>query len=243
MKTYLDKTILALLVITGSFACETDEPIDWTQEQYYSPSTDNITSDSLVLELADSAFANRLESIEDIAERLMLEPMVVQPFAFQMLTAEVDENEEVLRYLPGLYSGDLIDSDSIKRWAYQTGRYVFRFQESPIHRFVSINEKINTRTNTDSFGQTVRVAERSSARFYVNDEDIVDEVTGLKRDRLTFTEGISTENLNKLYPDLPLPLGTFSILNYRYNTEVDDIIDDGVVNEKRVRVLLVVYNQ
>lgn len=241
MKAYTYRIVLALLLITASIACQTDEPIDWTQEEHYSPLTDNITSDSLILELADSAFANRLEPIEDIAERLMLEPMVVQPFAFQMLTAEVDENEEVIRYLPGLYSGDL--SDSINRWAYQTGRYIFRFQESPIHRFVSINEKINTRNNTDSFGQTVRVAERSSARFYVNDEDIVDEVTGLKRDRLTFSEGISTENLNNLYPDLPLPLGTFSLLNYRYNTEVDDIIDDGIVNEKRVRVLLVVYNQ
>ena len=119
---------------------------------------------------------------------------------------------------------------------YQSGRYIFRIQESDVHRFVSIAEKLSERTVVDARGDQFRVANESSARLYVNDEQIIEDATGLKRTRLTFTGQV--EDLTAQYPDFPLPTGTVALTDYRYDTILADSLDDGAINEPRVRILL-----
>ena len=128
---------------------------------------------------------------------------------------------------------------NVVQMVYQSGRYVFRFQESDVHRFVSIAEKLSEYRLTDAQGQSSAVAHQSGARLYVNDEQIIDQATGLKRERLTFTQ--ATRDLSATYPGLWLPPETVQVTDYRYDTVTDDSIDDGLINEKRARVLLVVY--
>ena len=241
-----------LLLVLTLGACEDDEPsIDWTQEEFYTPQTDQTNSDELVLEIADGSFLNRRESIEEIAERLGLTPFPASdtllatedlgqsppPFSFGIYSAEVDADGQVIGYLDGL--ADTALSDSILGWRYQSGRYIFRFQESDNHRFVSIAQKLADRVVTESGGQSLTVAAESSARLYVNSESLIDSTLGLKRERLTFAGEV--ENLSELYPSLRLPPETIVLSDYRYDTVLADSIDDGVVNERRVRVILSVF--
>ena len=226
------------LLLSSLCACQDDEPdIDWTQEPFYSPVTDVVPGDELVVEVADNDFRFRNESIEDLADRLGLTPLDTNEFAFRVYSAQLNDDGEVIDYLPSLI-GDSLGSDS-RQWTYESGRYTFRFQESDEHRFVSIVEKLSTRALTDGGGQPFIVARQSSARLYVNDEDIIDRSVGLKRQRLTFAEELG--DLAAEYPGLTLPLETIALTNYQFDTVLADSLDDNVVNEKRVRVLMAVY--
>ena len=232
------RSLAAFLLLWSVSACQDDEPdIDWTQEKYYSPSTDVVASDDLVLTLADNEFRRRDESIEELADRLGLTPIDTTAFSFRVYAAEINDNGEVTDYLPSLLSTSI--SDSINQWVYESGRYLFRFQESDRHRFVSIVEKLSTRALTDGRGQPFIVAAQSTARLYVNDEDIIDQTVGIKRQRLTFAGEL--EDLATEYPGLSLPPETIALTNYQYDTVLADSLDDNIVNEKRVRVLMAVY--
>ena len=235
---YWYRSLAAFLLLWSISACQDDEPdIDWTQEKYYSPMTDMSASDELVVTLADNEFRRRTESIEELAERMGLTPIDTTAFSFRVYSAQLNDNEEVIDYLPSLLSTSI--SDSINQWVYQSGRYLFRFQESDRHRFVSIVEKLSTRALTDGQGQPFIVARQSSARLYVNNKDIIDQTVGIKRQRLTFAEEV--DNLTDEYPGLALPAETIALTNYQFDTVLADSLDDNVVNEKRVRVLMAVY--
>ena len=245
----INQYLCGLLLVLTLVACEDDEPsIDWTQEEFYTPQTDQMNSDSLAVDIGDFSFRSREESIEEIAERLGLTPypasdtllapeeivLYPPPFSFNIYSAEVNVEGQVIGYLPGLTDTAL--SDSIRGWRYQSGRYIFRFQESENHRFVNITQKQGSRVVTESGGQSLTVATESSSRLFVNDEEIIDNAVGLKRDRLTF-EG-EVEDLSEQYPSLRLPPETIVLSDYRYDTILADSIDDGVINERRVRVIL-----
>ena len=231
--------IAASLVLCYASACQNDdEPsIDWTQEEYYSPATDDTPGDSLVIRLGDASFERRDEEIEELADRLGLTKLDTTAFSFHLYSAEVDEEGQIVSYLPGLVSTSL--SDNIDQWVYQSGRYVFRFQESEAHRFVSIVEKQGERRLVGSRGQELVIARQATARLYVEEESIIDQLVGIKRDRITLSEEI--EDLAAEYPQLVLPESTFAATNYLYDTVLADSLDDGIVNERRVQVLMAVY--
>lgn len=240
MKNYLRRSGVALLLVISWCACQTDEPTtDWSLEEFYTPLTDQTPVDSLVLTLADEAFADREESIKDLADRLQLTLAAYPPFAFHLYSAELDEEDQFVGYLPGLASSSL--SDSTRQWTFQSGRYLFRFQESEVHRFLSIAEKLSERRLVDARGERHTTAHDAAARLYVNDEQIIDHATGLKRERLTFTQPVN--NLSGDYPGLSLPLEVVAVTDYRYDKVIDDSLDDGIINEKRARVLLVVHEE
>ena len=225
------------LLLVGICACQDDEPdIDWTQEPFYSPVTDATANDELVLSVGDNNFRRRDESIEELADRLGLTALDTTAFAFRVFAGQLNDQQEVIDYLPSLQSTSF---DSTRQWAYQSGRYIFRFQESDEHRFVSIVEKLSTRALTDGQGQPFIVASQSSARLYVNDESIIDRSVGIKRNRLTFDDELG--NLAAEYPGLSLPPETIALTNYAYDTVLADSLDDNIINEQRVRVLMVVY--
>ena len=230
--------LIAFLFIGCISACQDDEPdIDWTQQPFYSPVTDVTASDELVVDVADNEFRQRTESIEEMAERLGLTQLDTTAFSFRVYSGEINDNGEIIDYLPSLRSDSL--SDNTSQWAYESGRYIFRFQESDVHRFVSIVEKLSTRALTDGAGQPFIVASQSSARLYVNDEAVIDRTVGIKRERLTFAEELG--DLAAEYPGLSLPQETIALTNYQFDTVLADSLDDNIINEKRVRILMAVY--
>ena len=233
------RSLAVFLLLVCFSACQDDEPdIDWTQQEYYSPATDAVGGDELVLSLAGNEFRRRDESIEQLADRLGLTPLDTTDFSFRVYSGEINDNGDIIDYLPSLIS-DSLSGSTTNKWVYQSGRYVFRFQESDVHRFVSIVEKLSTRALTDGAGQPFIVAGQSTARLYVNNEDIIDRTVGIKRERLTFAEELG--DLAEEYPGLSLPPETIALTNYQYDTVLADSLDDNVVNEKRVRVLMAVY--
>ena len=122
MKPYLYQSCIALLLVYGATACdeEEEEPnVDWTQEEFYTPQTDELTSDSVVLEVADGDFANREEEVEDLASRLGLTPYPtgrgdslpeseVPELSFRIVAAEVNEAGEFVGYRTGLTEDQIV---------------------------------------------------------------------------------------------------------------------------------------
>ncbi len=247
INTYLGRISFAICCALCACSSE-DDTIDITEQEFYDPVIDEMTGESLMLDIANGSFKNRNESIEEIANRLGLIPFPASdsllspdeivtsppPFSFSVFSLELDEEDQVTGLLPGLTDASL--GDSVRGRIYQTGRYLFRFQESTTHRFVSVTGKLSDREITDAQGQTFSVPTSASARLYVEDEDQINEALGIKRTRMTFVDEDS--NLEEQYPGLTLPPNTVATTDYRFDTRLADSLDDNVVNERRVRVLL-----